>query len=199
MSYPLGMGNESIISISISQMTKKSKHIFQIFVRLFSSKVLAFKLNLVLALIEERRCKMNKSERRIWNNKIRRQKERKQHFLIVIFTFCLVIGLSFSASVFLSYANAENENAGNRATRNENIGNESRKEERVGNERGTFKYYKSVIIEKGDTLWSIALQNIESDADDVHAYIKEVKKMNGLRDDTITAGMYLIIPCYSNG
>jgi len=23
--------------------------------------------------------------------------------------------------------------------------------------------------------------------------------MNGLRDDTITAGMYLIIPCYSNG
>lgn len=152
-----------------------------------------------MALIEERRCKMNKSERRIWNNKIRRQKERKQHFLIVIFTFCLVIGLSFSASVFLSYANAENENAGNRATRNENIGNESRKEERVGNERGTFKYYKSVIIEKGDTLWSIALQNIESDADDVHAYIKEVKKMNGLRDDTITAGMYLIIPCYSNG
>ena len=121
---------------------------------------------------------MNKSERRIWNNKIHRQKERKQHFLIVIFTFCLVIGLSFSASVFLSYANAENENAGNRATRNENIGNESRKEERVGNERGTFKYYKSVIIEKGDTLWSIALQNIESDADDVHAYIKEVKKAN---------------------
>ena len=111
----------------------------------------------------------------------------------------LVIGLSFSASVFLSYANAENENAGNRGTRNENIGNESRKEERVGNERETFKYYKSVIIEKGDTLWSIALQNIESDADDVHAYIKEVKKMNGLRDDTITAGMYLIIPCYSNG
>ncbi len=112
---------------------------------------------------------MNKSERRIWKNKIRRQEERKRHFYLFLFTFCLVIGLSMTAGVFLSHA-------------------------KMKNEKETFKHYKSVAIEKGDTLWSIALQNTDADNDHMNAYIKEVKRMNGLRDDTITAGMYLVIP-----
>lgn len=115
---------------------------------------------------------MNKSEKRIWNNKIRRQKERKKHIFLFFLTLSFVMVLSFTASTFLSHAKMKNEEE--------------------------FKYYKSIVIEEGDTLWSIALQNISSDNSDIHTYIKEVKKMNGLRDDIIIEGMYLIIPCYSN-
>ncbi len=114
---------------------------------------------------------MSKSERRIWNNKIRRQEERKRHLYLFLFTFCLIIGLSMTAGVFLSYAKGKNE-------------------------REVLKYYKSIAIEKGDTLWSIALKNTDANNYDVNAYITEVKRMNGLRDDTITTGMYLVVPYY---
>lgn len=64
----------------------------------------------------------------------------------------------------------------------------------------TCKYYKSIMIEEGDTLWSIASQNL-NDVNiniTISAYIKEIMKMNGLQSDRITAGMYLVIPYYSN-
>ena len=56
------------------------------------------------------------------------------------------------------------------------------------------------MIEEGDTLWSIASQNL-NDVNiniTISAYIKEIMKMNGLQSDRITAGMYLVIPYYSN-
>ena len=62
------------------------------------------------------------------------------------------------------------------------------------------KYYKSIMIEEGDTLWSIASQNL-NDVNiniTISAYIKEIMKMNGLQSDRITAGMYLVIPYYSS-
>ena len=64
----------------------------------------------------------------------------------------------------------------------------------------TCKYYKSIMIEEGDTLWSIASQNL-NDVNiniTISAYIKEIMKMNGLQSDRITAGMYLVIQYYSN-
>ncbi len=64
----------------------------------------------------------------------------------------------------------------------------------------TCKYYKSIMIEEGDTLWSIASQNL-NDVNiniTISAYIKEIMKMNGLQSDRITAGMYLVIPYYSS-
>ena len=56
------------------------------------------------------------------------------------------------------------------------------------------------MIEEGDTLWSIASQNL-NDVNiniTISAYIKEIMKMNGLQSDRITAGMYLVIPYYSS-
>ena len=63
-----------------------------------------------------------------------------------------------------------------------------------------FKYYKSIRIESGDTLTSVA----HTYADQVHyenhhKYIQEVVYMNHLEDaDDIREGTYLIIPYYSN-
>lgn len=60
------------------------------------------------------------------------------------------------------------------------------------------KYYTSIEIESGDTLWSIAEQFRTAEYISVQDYIKEVKEINGLSGDSITSGCYLIIPYYAD-
>lgn len=116
---------------------------------------------------------VNRNERRIRNSRVRkaeglRKYVKKQVFLAVL-SFLFIFMFSFTANGFLSNAKTEGE---------------------------ADKYYKSIVIESGDTLWSIALQNMNFDDNDIMAYIKEVKEINGLEDDNITEGMYLIIPYF---
>lgn len=54
-------------------------------------------------------------------------------------------------------------------------------------------YYKSIEIEKGDTLWTIAEEYAPSAGMTVTEYIKQLKQMNHLGEDTIHAGCYLTI------
>lgn len=62
----------------------------------------------------------------------------------------------------------------------------------------SYKYYKSIEISKGDTLWSIANDNFDPDHyKNIYDYVAEVKKMNALASDTIIAGSYIIVPYYS--
>lgn len=59
------------------------------------------------------------------------------------------------------------------------------------------KYYKSIEIAKGDTLWSIAKENMDkAHYHNVSEYVKEVKTMNAIKSDSIVAGSYIIIPYY---
>lgn len=61
--------------------------------------------------------------------------------------------------------------------------------------------YHSIMIQSGDTLWSIASEQTAHIAElDCKTYVKEVMKINGLGSDEINYGDYLIIPvyCYSN-
>ncbi len=61
-----------------------------------------------------------------------------------------------------------------------------------------FKYYTSVVIEDGDTLWSIADQYMDRDIQGKIAYIEEVKSINHIHDgNRIIAGQMLIVPYYS--
>lgn len=112
---------------------------------------------------------MNRSEQRIQNNKIRRNHERRKNVTLFVLTLCMVITLSVSINSFLS----------NAKTNTDDI---------------TYKYYKSIVVQQGDTLWSLATDNMPKDKS---AYIEEVKQMNHLKDDCITAGSYLIVPYYS--
>jgi len=62
----------------------------------------------------------------------------------------------------------------------------------------SYKYFKSIEVSAGDTLWSIA----EANMDEEHYshpsdYVAEVKRMNALTSDRIVAGSYLIVPYYS--
>lgn len=66
----------------------------------------------------------------------------------------------------------------------------------------TQKIYKSVEIQTGDSLWSIASIYYNDDYtclhyDDINDYIKELKSMNGLKDDVIHQGANITVAYYS--
>lgn len=61
---------------------------------------------------------------------------------------------------------------------------------------GQKKYYKSILIEYGDTLWGIAEEYKDLHYESVRDYIDEVIRINNLKTDKIHAGRYLTIPYY---
>ena len=114
-----------------------------------------------------------RSERRINKNKIRRQKEMRKNFLLTIMAICLAITFSFSVNSFLSNAKS-------------------------GNEPISYKYYKSITISNGDSLWSIANEYMDDEHySSTNDYIKEVKHLNSLKSDYISYGESIIVPYYS--
>ena len=124
-------------------------------------------------------CRMRiedvRSERRILKNKIRRQREMKKNFLILVMTVCLIITCSISLSGFRSNAKDDTTEV-------------------------SYKYYKSIAVAGNDTLWSIAEEYMDEEHyDSITDYIEEVKSMNSLTNDTIHYGEYLIIPYYDSG
>lgn len=60
-----------------------------------------------------------------------------------------------------------------------------------------FKYFTSLEIKDGDTIWDIANQNITEEYDNINDYIREIKQCNNLSSDHITTGHYLLIPYYA--
>lgn len=55
------------------------------------------------------------------------------------------------------------------------------------------KYYKSIQITSGDTLWNIAEEYMNDDYESVSEYINEIKRINGLISDDIQEGQYLTV------
>lgn len=62
----------------------------------------------------------------------------------------------------------------------------------------SYKYYTSIEVQSGDTLWSIASDHITEEYRDMNAYIDEVCSINKISQDEIHAGQYLTIPYYSS-
>lgn len=115
-----------------------------------------------------------RSERRIRRNRVRRQREMMKNFLILAMTVCLIVTCSVVLSGFRSNAKDDSTEA-------------------------SYKYYKSIVVSGNDTLWSIAEEHMDGEHyDSINDYIKEVKAMNSLPDDSIHYGTHLIIPYYDN-
>lgn len=112
------------------------------------------------------------SERRIRNNRIRRERQLRKNVLLGTLTLCLVCALTITLGGFLSSAKSNDEAV-------------------------YYKYYKSVQIEGNDTLWSLAEANMGDRYESTEAYVAEVKHMNAISDDTIIAGEYIVLPYYS--
>ena len=123
--------------------------------------------------MEEQKMSARVSQRRIRNNRLRRRRQLRRHLIMCMLTFVLVISLS---SVFFAL----------------------RTKAQNSNEDILYKYYKSVMVEDGDTLWNYAeLYGNKQVHEKNEDYIKEVIEMNFLDSDEITAGQYLILPYYS--
>jgi len=106
-------------------------------------------------------------------NAIRRKREMKRHMFMFVLGIICVLFLSFSYQAIVSNAD-------------ESVADVS------------YKYYTSIMIESGDTLWTLA----EEYGDDIHYdsvsdYINEVMQINHLNTEQINAGEYLIVPYYS--
>lgn len=61
----------------------------------------------------------------------------------------------------------------------------------------SYKYYTSVQIQKGDTIWSIAGNYITDDYADMNEYIDEIRALNHIQEDKIHTGEYITVPYYS--
>ena len=59
------------------------------------------------------------------------------------------------------------------------------------------KYYTSIQIEKGTSLWDIAGDYMTEEYVSQQEYIDEVMQMNHLKSDVIYEGAYLCVPYYS--
>ncbi len=62
----------------------------------------------------------------------------------------------------------------------------------------SFKYYTSIEIQHGDSLWTLAKEYAGEEYASAEDYIHEVMQINHMREETLIAGQYLIIPYYSN-
>ena len=116
---------------------------------------------------------MTKSEKRIRNNRIRRQRQLRRNILMTFFTVAFVLSLSIGGFAFGSKAQD--------------------KEEIV-----LYKYYANVEVQYGETMTDIAETYFCDDKyEDYKDYISEVMQINGLYSEELSAGSYLIVPYYS--
>ena len=65
------------------------------------------------------------------------------------------------------------------------------------NSKPVNKYYTSYEIQPGDTLWTIADQFMNAEYSDKTAFIDEIKSINHISGDNITAGSYIVVEYYA--
>ncbi|MBO4457662.1 MAG: LysM peptidoglycan-binding domain-containing protein [Butyrivibrio sp.] len=117
----------------------------------------------------------SKSEIRIRNNKIRRSKiVRRQYAFLLLTVSVLLFVIFFNMATLVSDAQSDTYTP-------------------------EYKYYKSVSVYVGDSLWNIAKDSYSEDHyKNIESYINEICKINNLADSSdIKAGESLIIPYYS--
>jgi len=106
------------------------------------------------------------------NRHIRKRKIIKRRIAVVMACICMFAAIGILGSMILTDAKAETDN-----------------------HETVYKYYKSIEIKSGDTLWSIA-NEYKSENCTTQDYISEVKTLNGLVTDNIQDSQHLMIVYY---
>lgn len=112
------------------------------------------------------------SERRIRENRRRRELELRRNIFVFCFTVSIICTLTLGLTVMKTNA-------------------------KDSSEIPEVKYYTSIDVFRGDTLWTIAGEYADGHYKTTEDYIKEVMSINSLSDETIYAGQHLIVPYYS--
>lgn len=106
-------------------------------------------------------------------NQSRRAKQRKNHYKKAMLIFTAII-LGIILATVLSHSMSSAQNAHN-----------------------SYKYYTSVEILPGDSLWSVADQYMTNDYHDKNSYINEVMEINHMTDTALRVGDSITVPYYS--
>ena len=115
---------------------------------------------------------MTKIERIRHRRKIQRIRRIRRNVILAIMTFLLVTGLTLSVNVLRSAAQDKDTVI-------------------------TYKYYTSIVVEYGETLYSLAEEYTDGYEIAPSDYVKEVMHINHLEDETIQSGQNLIVPYFS--
>ena len=117
---------------------------------------------------------MSDRELRAYKRRMRRQREIRRKCFTFLMTICLVIICAVSYHSISISAHSDQEDI-------------------------NFKYYTSIHVAYGETLWDIADNYIDyNEYKDKNSYIAEVRSINHLEDESdIRAGQRLIVPYYS--
>lgn len=104
----------------------------------------------------------------------KQQQERKKLLLIILMTILIVFGIGFGFGTLFTRAQEPEQDS-------------------------AHKYFTSIEIEKGDTLWDIASEYM----DDTHYisredYLNEVMTINRMTSSKLVSGHKLIVPYYSD-
>ena len=65
-------------------------------------------------------------------------------------------------------------------------------------EEDRYKYYASVYVTRGTTLWGISEKYITPEYADIREYMDEVRAINHLPSDELQYGEYICVPYYSS-
>ncbi|MCM1090645.1 MAG: LysM peptidoglycan-binding domain-containing protein [Butyrivibrio sp.] len=125
----------------------------------------------------KRICEMTDRELREYKRMIRRRRERRGRVLSLVMAMMAMWAILICVVSYHSLtSNAKND------------------EEDI-----MFKYYTSVTVEAGDSLWSVADRYVDyQQYKDKDSYIEEVCSINNLADAAgIRAGQRLVVPYYS--
>ena len=113
-------------------------------------------------------------KKRIYARRKADRNKRQKNLALLVSSLCLALALAIIFGSFLSVAEA--------------------KEPEVT----YYKYYASVEVQPGDTLWDLAADYMDEHYETREAYIEEVRELNSLGNiNNIVTGQYLILPYYS--
>lgn len=106
------------------------------------------------------------------NSRMRRVRQLRRRIMLTAVTVCLSAVIGILGCSFLTEAQS-------------------------GEAEVSYKYFTSIQIRPGDTLYSIASEYADEHYASVYAYMEEVCLTNHMLSEEISAGDYLVIPYYS--
>ena len=115
---------------------------------------------------------MTDRELRNYKRSLRRQREIRRKCFTFLMTFCLIVICAISYHSINTSAHTTDEET-------------------------NFKYYTSITVAYGETLWDIADEYISGYDIDKNDYIAEVSALNNLSKDEIHAGQSIVVAYYT--
>ena len=126
--------------------------------------------------VDEQRAQECRRRKAVRVARARREKVARQRRTLLFTAMALVLGVMLAFSVLGTSAQATG----------------------MDQASDSYKYYKEVYVESGDTLWTIAEAYTDGSVSEIKDCISEVREINGLsKYETLKSGTYITVPYYS--